>query len=103
MGVQLKQRFIELFSARSPNDRTNGSSGSGYLLGRGMILTARHLLAPPDWPNLPPILDITARPVVTLRPDRTWLEAELAWTKYEELARGGPDVSCCASVTRRRK
>jgi Trypsin-like peptidase domain len=92
-NVRLDQRFVELFSARAPGDTSSGSYGSGFLLGRAIILTARHVICPPDWAQVPSVLSITARPVRTLREDRTWLDADLVWPDREELGNQGPDVA----------
>jgi Trypsin-like peptidase domain len=93
VAVRLDQRFVELFSARAPGDTSSGSYGSGFLLGRSTILTARHVICPPDWGQVPPVLSITARPVRTLRPDRTWLDVDLVWPGHEDIGNQSPDVA----------
>ncbi|MFC7477961.1 serine protease [Dankookia sp. GCM10030260] len=41
-------RLVEIFSAGPPYE-TSGSYGTGYLLGEGLVLTARHVLVPHAW------------------------------------------------------
>ncbi|MFO1036165.1 MAG: trypsin-like peptidase domain-containing protein [Geminicoccaceae bacterium] len=53
-------RIVEIFSARAPEQIT-GSLGSGYLLGAGLVLTARHVLAPKTWGVLPEAPAVFAR------------------------------------------
>jgi 3-methyladenine DNA glycosylase AlkC len=87
-----EDRFLELFSARQPGDATDGSYGSGFLLNNGVILTARHVVAPHSWISIPPVLDITARQIRTVQKNEIWMKADLIWPEQRELGSDGPDI-----------
>lgn len=88
------ERYTEIYSCQRPGDQRNGSYGSGFLLGRGLILTARHVIAPPSWGTAPALLDITARPLGPAgRQNAEWLAADLVWPDLAALMNRKPDVA----------
>jgi hypothetical protein len=80
---------VQVFST-SPLDSKKGSRGSGYLLANGLVLTARHVLAPAEWGALPDPLEIIARPVSECK----FQTARLVWpVNPEDLANKTTDVA----------
>jgi len=70
-------RLVEIFSAKQPDDQ-RGSAGTGYLLGAGLVLTARHVLVPEEWNGTPPNLTIFAR-ALAQGPGALLEQADLIW------------------------
>jgi hypothetical protein len=70
------------------------SYGSGYLLGNGIILTARHVLFPDTSATSPDRLEIEVRSVGMTRHDEKPVSATLVWPpKISELAVHTPDIA----------
>ena len=71
-------RLVEIYVRRDRSD-DRGSLGSGYLLGNGLVLTARHVLMPKSWGNSTPTdLVIEARALAE-GVDPPLRIAELVW------------------------
>ncbi len=71
-------RITEIWS-----DSANGSFGSGYLLGGGLILTARHVVMPEG--SKPPTV-IKARPLGIAHRVTGLQPADLVWPDLAQLA-----------------
>ncbi|NKL79568.1 tetratricopeptide repeat-containing S1 family peptidase [Rhizobium leguminosarum] len=81
-------RITEVWS-----NSANGSYGSGYMLGRGLILTARHVVMPD---GADPPTEIRARPLSVPHEMNGLQPADLVWPDLEQLSNlEGPD---CALV-----
>jgi Trypsin-like peptidase domain len=93
MAARFEDRFAEVFSCRTPGSKQDGSYGTGYLLGNGVVLTARHVIVPEGWNEIPPELDVSARSINAIINKEAWGAADLLWPPREELANNGPDVA----------
>jgi hypothetical protein len=91
--VLREERFTEIYSSRRPGDATNGSYGSGFLLGGGLILTALHVVVPASWGGVPAKLEISARPLGAGKRNTNWLAADLVWPAQAALAEDQPDIA----------
>ena len=79
-------RITEIWSSLAADDST-GSFGSGYMLGAGLILTARHVLRPE---GSPPPNSIWARTLEMAELQR----AELVWPSMQQLGdKDAPDAA----------
>ena len=89
-----EERFTEVFSHRTHSGKVQRSSGSGFLLGGGVIITARHVIAPDEWDGGcvdVSELTISARSIGHARISPKPRAAELAWPS--DLRARGPDVA----------
>ncbi len=83
MVVQsFEERLTEIKSKLA--DGQSFSYGSGFLLDAGLILTARHVLVPDEWPSDAKFV-ITARPRCVAKAGAEWLSADLVWPAPDEL------------------
>jgi hypothetical protein len=82
-GDRLSNRLVEVFSERYPGDKM-ASFGSGFLLGNGLVLTARHVLMPEAWGSgASDSLQFSARPLAFAK--RSELKpAVLVWPQNAE-------------------
>jgi hypothetical protein len=83
MSWRLEERFVQVFSAGDAACDT--SLGSGFILGGGVILTARHVILPEEWNSAPSQLNITARTISAARSGAGWLDADLIWPSLDEM------------------
>jgi hypothetical protein len=89
-------RIVELRS------REFESYGSGYLLGNGIVLTARHVLFPDQSATPPAHLEIEIRSVEMTRQDENPVLATLEWpSKISDLAVHMPDIALIRVTDRR--
>ncbi|MFZ3324737.1 MAG: serine protease, partial [Methylocella sp.] len=91
---RLTRRLVEVFSEKWPNDPT-ASFGSGFLLGDGLVLTARHVLMPKNWwAQVPENLVLSARPLA-LAKKSPLMPAVVLWppTVAELASDDTPDVA----------
>lgn len=79
------RRITEVWS-----NRADGSFGSGYLLGGGLILTARHVVMPEG--SKPPTV-IKARPLGIAHRVTGLQAADLVWPDLAQLADPAPDAA----------
>lgn len=83
-----ESRVVEIYS-KGPN-----SYGTGYLLGGGIILTARHVLVPGGPETVPAKLDIAVRTVGMTRRREEPVQATLVWPPGKEnLSNHAPDIA----------
>jgi hypothetical protein len=87
----LEDRFTEIISQLAGGD--SYSYGSGFLLGDGLILTARHVLVSDEWSPEATFV-ITARPLCAAKDDGAWLTANLVWPKDEDELRLSKERDC---------
>ncbi|SAL85251.1 hypothetical protein AWB68_07614 [Caballeronia choica] len=82
-------RVVEIYSSAG-----KGSYGSGYLLGDGIVLTARHVLVPSDFSSVPHNFEISVRTVDMTRRDEAPQLATLIWpTVGARLNPHTPDIA----------
>src|ERR1700722_19125379 len=83
---EARRRITEVWS-----DSANGSFGSGYLLGGGLVLTARHVVLPEG--STPPTI-IKARPLGIAHQVEGLQDADLIWPDLQQLGdQTAPDVA----------
>ena len=88
------RRLTEIFTRLTP-DSPRASFGSGFLLGNGIVLTARHVLFPRMWESeTSSQISISARPLALAKTEDL-RPAELVWPidKAELENRNAPDVA----------
>ncbi|CAN7733350.1 serine protease [Caballeronia sp. LjRoot29] len=72
---------------------TYSNYGSGFLLGNGLVLTARHVLAPDNGDTIPDDLSIEVRLAATKGRSQPWSVARLAWPLLPNELTEEPDIA----------
>lgn len=90
--MPMPQQLARLLEIKCSYSDTEDGYGSGFLLGNGLALTARHVFASDDMP-IPDKPDIRVRTVSMLKADQPWLDAELVWPTWKNMRENDPDIA----------